>query len=318
VKLPFDFRTSPELRARLKGVLVIRNTKYGPKAQAWPTKTRKALTPYERYKRTEFAYAAMWARLPDELARITAENLVKGTQYVWRDILMSAMYGNYYIIFDEHGNQMDQFRMVAPNPQLVLDLVGDTPGSMLYRSDEGWVLLLPPSMNSMLYWEAGAPVWGPSPEEAGGRSVIIGNPNVASTSAFTQATNFLIGTQAIVRAGDTISAVAFVGTAASATTKITPAIYDDGGLTPNALIASGPQVTGTVKGLNVFPLTTPISFANDAIIWLAVQTAVANFGVCKSQAGTNFFKANIGAPPATVTTPTIGAASGNITVFALQ
>lgn len=259
----------------------------------------------------------MWARLPDELARQTAENLVKGTQYVWRDILMSAMYGNYYIVFGPDGQQWDQFRMVAPNPQLVLDLVNDTPGAMLYRSDEGWVALMPPSMNSMLYFQDGAPVWGDPPSAGSGNPSILGNSLVNSTTAFAQAFNYVTGSQAILKGGTTISKVAFIATAASATTKVTPGVYDDLNLAPNNLIGTGPQVTGVVKGLNAIPLTAPISIANDAIVYFAMQFHIANCNVCKSQAGTNFFKANAGGLPNPIAGTTMGSASGNITLFGI-
>jgi hypothetical protein len=154
---------TPTTLPKAKGVFYTRlDPKFGPIAQTPGLPGgRKTHTPYQFYQRQEFGIAAHWASNTFELGIEQAKNFADGTRYVWRDILIMASYGNLFEIQGPDGQQWGRVRDVSPNPQLVLDLVTDYPGSLLYRSPSGWVGIMPAATGTYLQMVDAVPTWGP-------------------------------------------------------------------------------------------------------------------------------------------------------------
>lgn len=149
----------PRAFATVRGVLLLRDTRWGPIVQKWPRKRGKYKTPYDFYRQTEFGIAARDASNPEPLSFQTAIEMAKGTEQVPRDILMMAAYGRYYVIMEEDGTIWENGRDMTNNPQYVLDLIGNTVGSIIYRAEVGWVLLPPGNDAQVLVSMAQVPQW---------------------------------------------------------------------------------------------------------------------------------------------------------------
>jgi hypothetical protein len=150
---------SPAATVLTRGGFLIRDTRHGPVAQAWPRPRGPAKTPYDFYKQKEFGNASHIAANPYYLDYLTAVQMVKGSTWVPRDFLVSCAYGRAYTIEPIGGPEWPNYRDMAPNPQYVLDLLGDTVGSIIYRSEDGWVLLDPGNVGQILTETTGGPIW---------------------------------------------------------------------------------------------------------------------------------------------------------------
>lgn len=138
-------------------------------AQKWPKGRGKAKSGYRLYRELEFAACARMAASPEPLAYQTAVEWAKGTEQVPRDVLMAIAMGTYYELYDGDGIALEAVRVSQPNPQLVLDMVGDTVGSILVRVPIGWVILPPGDPGQVLAVdEEGIPAWIDAPEPSGG------------------------------------------------------------------------------------------------------------------------------------------------------
>ena len=151
---------SPRATPLVRGRFLIRDTKHGPVANAWPAKRGLPKTPYDFYKQNEFLYAAHYAANPYDLDLGTAIEMDKGTTLVPRDFLMMAAYGSAYVIQNPDGSYWPRYRDLAPNPQYVLDLITVNFGAMLWRNHVGWVEIpVSPDNGYVLGWVGGQPTW---------------------------------------------------------------------------------------------------------------------------------------------------------------
>lgn len=156
-------QTAPSMPQARGSFLVRLDPRLGTIAQAWPKKRgTNGLTPYRFYTYTEFGIAAHWASNTQDIDIDTGIFLAKNSQYVWRDILIKAMYGNLYEFRNLDGTIWTRVRDVAPNAQLILDLVTTTPGSIIYRDIDGWHGLGPTTNGYVLSFLNGQPLWIPS------------------------------------------------------------------------------------------------------------------------------------------------------------
>lgn len=93
---------APRALPSVRGAFYIRDTRWGPRAQAWP-KPRKNWSLLQKQYRTRFAFAARMAATPYPLDYQTAVEMAKGTEQVPRDILTMAALGQYYEIVGPDG-----------------------------------------------------------------------------------------------------------------------------------------------------------------------------------------------------------------------
>lgn len=176
---------APTAVPRSRGRFLVRTDKRGFVAQKWP-KARPGgpRTPYDWYRQEEFAIAARWASNPEPLSYATAVEMVKGTSLVPRDFLMMCSMGTGYEVILKDGTHLTAARRQTMNPQYVLDLVTDVPGSMLWRSDIGWVAVPPGLPGQALFLTEEGPSWE-DVSGGGGGDASIDSPIIASINGIT-------------------------------------------------------------------------------------------------------------------------------------
>lgn len=135
----------PEInRSRsLRGLVYFREHNGKPIAQTWPKKRGKPSSPVTQQQNQLFAETVRAVRDVDPQQRINAEEIAKGTAYVWRDVLFMAMHGDWI--------EIEGLAEMAITGQL--DTITDTPGAMLARGDVTWIGLEPPSDNAVLAFD---------------------------------------------------------------------------------------------------------------------------------------------------------------------
>lgn len=164
-----------------------------------------------------------------------------------------------------------------PDIQFLLDTIGSTTGDILYRNASDWVVLAPGSNGKVLTLAAGLPSWATPAAPALSTIGMPFNGQIRPNTAAAVTNNVLSGTGLLLQSGQIITSLQIIGQAASATTTITPAIYDMPANIPTNLLSSGPVATGIVKGLNTFPLTTPYTVPATALYALGLQTKVVGW-----------------------------------------
>lgn len=147
-------------------------TKYGMHIQKWPRPRGRAKEGYNLYRQIEFGIAAQLAAHPEPVAYQTAIHQTKGTTWMPRDLLVRAAMGVAYTIRLRDGTVFTPQRDLTSNPLYYMDLISDIPGSILYRSDIGWVGLDPPSFSpALLQYNGGFNLsWVVPPTSGGGGS----------------------------------------------------------------------------------------------------------------------------------------------------
>lgn len=154
----------PALARNLRGRLVIRQTPHGLVGLSWPRKSRNPPTPAAIWWRATFGTAAQMSARPNPFDQAFAEAWAPNSRYVPRDFLTQAALG---LLFEFTGPVGEQFKSIIAmggNPQATLDLISNVPGSLLWRSPNGWVAIPPglPGQSLMLDVVLG-PVWRPAP-----------------------------------------------------------------------------------------------------------------------------------------------------------
>jgi hypothetical protein len=109
-------------------------------ARKWPRK-RATATPAEIANREAFALIAH--QVVTEPAEITdfAKQLSKGTDFLWRDLLMAAAYGNLLVTQNNDGTSYVGGKQTMATIQQLLDSISATVGGMLVRTSAGWASL---------------------------------------------------------------------------------------------------------------------------------------------------------------------------------
>lgn len=155
--------------AAFRGVVVVRNTRWGIVVQKWPRKKPVKKSASRVMRESLFAYAAHWSVNPEPIGYQTAILLTKGTLMMPRDMLIQACFANALTFIRPDGSTMQRYYDVAADPQATLDLITDEPGAMLVRLPEGWVGLLPGNDGQILTCRDGIPDWD-NPSGGGGGS----------------------------------------------------------------------------------------------------------------------------------------------------
>lgn len=134
--------------------------------QAWPKGRGKGGSPGKRYTEMKFAHQGRMAANMEAMQTLTAYEMTKDTQQVPRDFLMWCIQGRAYEIVTPDGQVWTVRADMTTNPQYVLDDITDTVGSILIRTDVGWIGLDPGNNDYMLKMVEGLPQWsafaGPS------------------------------------------------------------------------------------------------------------------------------------------------------------
>lgn len=147
----------PGLPTRFKDRIVFRyDPRFGQIAQSWPRKQSGGRPRGDPAKVALWDMAVDWVKSPEPSEYIQALEDTKGTAFYARDILISAIYGN-FVSWPGWGWRAE----MAQSIQLQLDSITDLPGSILYRAEDGWHGLAPgPTGYVLTISDLGAfPIW---------------------------------------------------------------------------------------------------------------------------------------------------------------
>ena len=267
----------PDATPGRKNGFVVRRTRQGPVAAAWPPKAGKWNTPGDFYRQQEFGLVARMVSNPNPLDLMSAINVSKDSDQVPRDLLMMAAYGTLYDLTFLDGTPIEKYRMVAPNAQLILDQVTDTPGALMYRSPLGWVEIPPGNNSDVLRMNAGVPGWDDGGGGGGGTTYSPMLGMLAFGSSSTVLHNTVTGTAGILVAGQVVNGIQIWSNTAVPTCQIAGHIYGkDASALPGALLVEGPQQTGIVQGVNTALFTTPFVIPATDAYWFGLQIATAS------------------------------------------
>jgi hypothetical protein len=268
---------------RVPGQFYIRNTKYGPVAQAWPKKRPKRQPPGAIYAQEEWKRAIDFVKTADPQHVQAAMVAADGSLNVARDLLIMSMYGTLTTYFFDDGTEWQRYRDVTVNAQYTLDQVTDDPNSMMWRRTDGWHGIQPTAAGQYVYWDGteirfvgGTPPASPQP------TLIPPGSQLAGTGS-NVAANTLHGAFTPLRAGVTLTGIAIFANAAAATSVVKPILYRSPPTGTQPLVAQGPQVTGVTAGLNFLPFDAPYMTTDDSLYLPGVQTLTALW----SQVNTN-------------------------------
>jgi len=155
----------------LKGSLSV---KYNQKFQRWVVRSwpkgNGGDTPRRYWARAAFVKAAELIKSASADDRAGAAALAKNTPFLERDILMMAAFGNLVQFTTPDGVTWIGARMANITAQQYLDSISTVDGSVLVRTSDGWVALLPGTADYVLTMNAGSglPQWQPSAGSGGG------------------------------------------------------------------------------------------------------------------------------------------------------
>jgi hypothetical protein len=157
--------------------------------QAWPKGRGKGGSPGKRYTEMKFAAQGRMAANMEGMQTLTAYEMTRDTQQVPRDFLMWCIQGRAYEIVNPDGTVWNVRADMTTNPQYVLDDITDTVGSILIRTDVGWIGLDPGNAFDVLTCENGIPAWIPYPTNDPSREVfkttLCRTTNQATTTGLT-------------------------------------------------------------------------------------------------------------------------------------
>lgn len=119
-------------------------------------------------------------------------------------------------------------------------------------------------------------------------------------------TGFFVGRLIVMPKATTLNSLILPVTTTTPACVVTPAIY---GVTAGtydiaALLASGPGVTGIVKGLQTLPLTSGLAVTEGQLIWAGVTISAAAIAVAVCSATGSVFFTSPATPPNPAAAPT--------------
>lgn len=219
----------------------------------WPRKRGPVKTPYGKFAYEEFRQAALMAGtlLPQD--RTTCEVLARGTSLTWRDVAMKFILGTTGLVIVMPDGRTIGARRLSNNVQLILDTLGDTPGSLIVRLEDGWTLILPGDDDQVLTMDpdTGVPLWADSQGGGGGGATrYITTPAMTGGSATSDSYN-VQGQQFKALENITIHAIVALLDASSGDYFAGYVVELDG-------VSSTPQITA------ILDQTTPVTFTDVA------------------------------------------------------
>lgn len=127
-----------------KGVIAIAKMSDGTLvARSWPKKTGPAKTPVNKLNNSTFTQTVELIKNPVDKDMISAVSLSKGTDLLWRDILMMCAMGTLFRFRLLDGTLLYGGRIMSQEIQNMLDTISNVPGVILGRTGNGWQALLP-------------------------------------------------------------------------------------------------------------------------------------------------------------------------------
>lgn len=135
-------------------------------------------TPKRKAARAEFSAACAMAKKCTSADQIAAMKLAVGSPYTWKDILISQIYGKYWMVQFANGKEYWSNRAMSETAQVMLNSISNVPGSILVRLDDVWVGLDPGNANDVVTLDphTGFPVWLPTQGGGGGGGYDPGTP----------------------------------------------------------------------------------------------------------------------------------------------
>ena len=154
-----------------------------PKKRGLPTSSAQALA------QQTFASQIAMLKYADGEDVAAAYEHSPGTAYMPRDILMAAMTGNLLITRLSNGTIIAPWRLMSSSIQAMLDSISTDQGTIIYRSNIGWVALDPGTAGNVLttYGTGIDPAWAPVTAPSGAATPTLSVEPVGGTSIGTGA-----------------------------------------------------------------------------------------------------------------------------------
>lgn len=142
-------------------------------ARAWPRKRHAFQSLRQMQWGQLFGMLAQWSTQPMPLDQLWALEVSKGTIFLPRDLLLKMATGKMWRVVLKDGTELWNVWDMADQIQVMLDVLSETPGSIVYRAADGWVGLLPGKLNQVLTSDpdTGAVFWG---DGSGGENQSVG------------------------------------------------------------------------------------------------------------------------------------------------
>lgn len=138
---------------RIKGKLIIYQHRTQVVAAKWPRKRPEPPTPAQQEQRDEFKALVQATKNILPIEQVSAREVAEGSYYTWRDVISLAMLAKLTEL-ENYGKMVSQYN---------LDILGNEPGMIVFRSDE-WKALAIDDDGKVLGILDGLPAWV-SPED---------------------------------------------------------------------------------------------------------------------------------------------------------
>lgn len=236
---------------------------------------------------------------PEQLAALYGYSY--GSAWTWKDLAMSYSYGRSYEIHLSEGGVIYGARDLADQIQALLDSLGSEVGSLLVRSYDLWSCQRA-GVAGYVYTSNGpgqVPTWQPSTGSGGSGDVQteFGIADMLPGAGLSFTTGYIRVLGVWLPEAKTIEQLKLWATAAAATCKIVPVIYDRSGNNPGALIRKGPQITGVTSGLNSFAFDSAWTVPAEGLYYFGFQQTTAAVSLAKGVLRPYCYAASTGAIP---------------------
>lgn len=263
---------------RSRGAFYVRfDPKRGYIASAWPKQYRRSkIFGYQQYRQLEFLRATQMASNGTPYDMQSFQQMAEGTAFIWRDMMIQAIYGRLYNFKDLSGNNYIAWRDMNPNPQQILDLIDTTWGTILFRGKEGWFGLEGGTPGQYLQTQGvGAnPVWAAA-SGGGGSSV---GPSVIGPAPGLHGSYppgpWLALRQVWLPSGITIKGIAMFVTAIAGAASAMSALYLATGQTAGTKLASLDSEQDLVLGYNELLFPTPYKTTQNGVFTIGISAQV--------------------------------------------
>lgn len=175
----------PNFGPSLRGAFYSYNRKGNVITNAWPKKRPGKVGPEEQWVRDRFKEAAqVMKRYAPEILE-TYKRAVHGKPYAPRDLLLQSLYGHGPTVFLNTGERIVPLANQVNISQL-MDNIGWTPGSMLYRAEHLWVPIPPGNNGDILRYNGPSvvPSWIGTPSGLQGASLVYRSSNETASSTY--------------------------------------------------------------------------------------------------------------------------------------
>lgn len=170
----------------------------------------------------------------------------------------------------------------------------------------------PPTDLQVLVYDAASSTWIPANQSGGGGSGGLTHfsiPFFRGNAGTSFGSGNFGGRSIVVPTDGTISHVAFYVVTANGSSVVTPAIYSNTSTgTVGTLLAQGPSVTGVPVGVNILPLTTPLTVTKGTVLWIGAQVLTSSLNLGSVNASDTMFFGSTGALPSTAPGASYGGA----------